>query len=71
MAAARLLFLNFAKSWTKLYSNLEFALVTKLYIPSTIKTDFIFWHTQWIVTAVKYFNGLNHWLFLSFFKFLN
>ena len=24
-----------------------------LYIPNTINTDLIFWHSQWIVAAVK------------------
>ena len=26
----------------------------KLYIPSTLKTDLIIWHPQWIVAAIKY-----------------
>ena len=39
----------------------------KLYIPSTINTDLIIWHTQWIMTAVK---CLNPGLFLLLFKFL-
>ena len=26
----------------------------KLYISSALNTDFIFWHPQWIVFAVKY-----------------
>ena len=28
--------------------------ITKLYIPSTLNIDFILWHTQLIVCAVKY-----------------
>ena len=28
----------------------------KLYIPSTIKTDYILWHTQLIVYALTYFD---------------
>ena len=27
---------------------------TKLYIPSTLNTDYLLWHTQLIVCAVKY-----------------
>ena len=27
----------------------------KLYIPSTLNTDYILWHTQLIVCAVKYY----------------
>ena len=32
----------------------HFVVKSKLCIPSTLKTDPIFWHPQWIVTAVKY-----------------
>ena len=28
--------------------------LSKLYIPSTLTIDLIFWHTEWIVNAVKY-----------------
>ena len=27
---------------------------TKIYIPSTLNTDYLLWHTQLIVCAVKY-----------------
>ena len=40
----------------KLYSeNLSKITVSaKLYIPSTLNTDYLLWHTQLIVCAVKY-----------------
>ena len=31
----------------------------KLYIPSILKTDFIFWHPQWILKALLRMNVLN------------
>ena len=37
---------------------------SKLYIPSTLNTDYLLWHTQLIVCAI-----LNHRVFFSLFKF--
>ena len=42
----------------------------KLYIPSTLNTDYLLWYTQLIVRSSKISNhGLNQWLLFSIFKF--
>ena len=42
-------------SFNYLLSQTEFFMVVpKLYIPSTLNTDYLLWHTQLIVCAVKY-----------------
>jgi hypothetical protein len=49
-------------------------LLSKLYIPSIVNADLIFWHTHLIVTAVcRILNHglLNHGLFLSLFKVID
>ena len=40
---------------TSFYTEMAvLTVITKLYIPSTLSTDYLLWHTQLIVCAVKY-----------------
>ena len=41
----------------------------KLYIPSTLNTDYPLWLTQLIVCSKVLNHGLNHWLLFSIFNF--
>ena len=40
----------------------KFRLQAKLYIPSTLNTDYLLWHTQLIVCAVKYKRNCDRFL---------
>ena len=42
----------------------------KLYIPSTVNTDYLLWHTKIVCCVCSILNhGLNHGLLFSLFKF--
>ena len=52
---------NFYESWNDVQSKLQRK--PKLYIPSTLNTDYLLWH-NWLLN-----HGLNHGLLFSLFKF--
>ena len=42
--------------WQSEFTNFSpyFIMLSKLYIPGTLNTDFIFWQLQWVVAVINY-----------------